>query len=108
MPFEKKCQRCGKTFTVRLRDQVYCSRACSNASHKGVNLQTMKKPQPDIVKIRLFEGLPVFPEFYLTPGKIYEAEKHRSTRQSLPVYLVRLDEAHTTLVRPTECEEVST
>lgn len=108
MLYEKTCIRCGKIFSVRERDQIYCSRACSNASHNGVNLSKQPRPKPDIVKIRLFEGLPVFQEFYLTPGRIYKAEKHQSTRQSRPVYLVRLDPAHTTLVRPEECEEVLT
>ena len=64
------------------------------------------EPLMEMVKIRLQKQLPVFPEFQLTPGVVYPAEKYQSCHDGRATYIVTLDADHRTLVRQEECEEV--
>lgn len=104
--WHKKCLLCGKPFDTRIRNQVYCSRVCSGKAHQGVNLGKRPRKPPEMVKIRLQKQLPVFPEFQLTPGVVYPAEKYQSCHDGRETYIVTLDADHRTLVRQEECEEV--
>lgn len=104
--WDKKCLRCGKPFRTRIRSQVYCSRVCSGAAHRGKDCAKLPKPAPPRVYIRITRPIPVWPEFQLELGGVYEAEKYQSCEHARASYIVRKANGVATLVRMGECEEV--
>lgn len=105
--WDKKCLRCGKPFQTRVRSRIYCSRPCADAAHRGVDFAKRKKTPPEIVRIRITAQLPVWPEFALTRGAVYDAEKYQSNEHGRASYIVHKPNGKATLVRMDECEEVT-
>lgn len=103
---QKRCLLCNKSFVTSSRSQVFCCRECYKEARRGNYVRNASKQLPQPVKIRLRKHLPVFPEFQLEPGRVYEAEKFQSCQSYHVTYIVTLDEKHRTIVRPDECEEV--
>lgn len=103
----KKCLYCRKPFDTTIRSRIYCSQKCSAAARKGISFQSSGRRASEIVKIRLTKPLPVFPEFQLTVGRVYTAEKYAGCSGANTTYIVTRDEKHRTIVRLHECEEVA-
>lgn len=103
---QKTCLFCRERFVTTVRNQIYCSNACYLAAKADQRSRKSERCTPTPVKIRLLDGLPVFPEFQLEPGEIYDAIRHQSCAGDRMTYIVTLDEKHQTIVRQEECEEV--
>lgn len=106
LQLEKICRQCHKPFVTRLRNQIYCSRACANAAHRGVDFAKRKKAPPVIVRIRITALVPVWPEFEVKLGEVYEAERRQLCRNGHIMYIVNRPGGKT-VVRSTECVEVT-
>lgn len=103
---QRVCMTCHKRFDALNDRQRFCSKPCYLlAKHNGYVPSAIRRP-PELVHIRLPKRLPVFPEFQLTPGVVYPAEKHQSQQCGHVTYIVTLDDEHRTIVRQDECEEV--
>ena len=105
--YQKHCLFCGEHFETTVKSQIYCSSKCSAAGWTSRYCQSRPRPAPEKVRIRLPKRIPVYPEFQLEPGRVYEAEKFQSCQSYHVTYIVTLDEKHRTIVRPDECEEVA-
>lgn len=103
---QKRCLLCNKSFVTSSRSQVFCCRECYKEARRGNYVRNTSKQLPQPVKIRLRKHLPVFPEFQLTPGAVYDAAKYQSCQSGRATYIVTLDTQHKTIVREDECEEV--
>ena len=104
--FQKRCIYCNNPFITYKPNQVYCSRACYLLEKYAQYVPSGARAEPDTVRIRLPKRIPVFPEFQLTPGVVYPAMRYKSSQGERITYIVTLDEAHKTIVRENECEEV--
>ena len=103
---QRVCMTCHKRFDARNDRQRFCSKPCYLiATRNGYVPSAIRRP-PELVYIRLPKRLPVFPEFQLTPGVVYRANKYRNLQAGRATYIVTLDEEHRTIVRQEECEEV--
>ena len=103
---QRVCMTCHKRFDAINDRQRFCSKPCYLlAKHNGYVPSAIRRP-PELVHIRLPKRLPVFPEFQLTPGVVYKAEKHFGQLATRAFYIVTLDKDHRTIVRQEECEEV--
>ena len=103
---QKRCLLCNKPFVTHDRSRIYCCRDCYKLAKRGNYVRGTSRQPPQPVKIRLPKRLPVFPEFQLTPGIVYNAAKYQSCQSGRTTYIVTLDEKHKTIVREDECEEV--
>jgi len=104
---QKRCLLCNKPFATHSRSQVYCCRGCYKQARLGRYVPATVRTPPEKVRIRLSRRIPVFPEFQLTPGVVYDAMKYKSCQSYRTTYIVTLDEKHRTIVREEECEEVA-
>lgn len=103
---QRVCMTCHKRFDAINDRQRFCLKPCYlTAKRNGYVPSAIRRP-PEPVHIRLPQPLPVFPEFQLTPGVVYKAEKHFGQLATRAFYIVTLDEKHRTIVRQEECEEV--
>lgn len=103
----RQCPGCGNLFATYKGNQVYCFRECYlRAKNENYVPAQYRKKEAVPVRIRVPKPLPVFPEFQLTPGVVYKAEKHFGQLATRAFYIVTLDKNHRTIVRQEECEEV--
>lgn len=100
------CMTCHKRFDAINDRQRFCSKPCYLAAKRNGYVPSAIRRPPEPVHIRLPQPLPVFPEFQLTPGVVYKAEKHFGQLATRAFYIVTLDKNHRTIVRQEECEEV--
>lgn len=104
--FEKVCRQCQKPFTTRLRPQIYCSQHCANLAHRGVDFAKRERPAPKRVRIRITQPIPVWPDFAVKPGKVYEAERYQACETGHVMYVVKRPGGRKTIIRDHECVEV--
>ena len=105
---QRVCPTCHKQFEAYVDRQRFCSNACYLAAKRGGYAAAACAPSPEAVFIRLPKRLPVFPEFQLEPGVVYEAKKcYNNQYPGRATYIVTLDEDRRTIVRQEECEEVA-
>lgn len=75
---QRVCMTCHKRFDAINDRQRFCSKPCYLAAKRNRYVPSAIRRPPEPVYIRLPQPLPVFPEFQLTPGVVYKAEKHMS------------------------------
>lgn len=104
--WDKKCLRCGRNFQTRIRSQIYCSRACADVAHRGVDFAKRERPAPQRVRIRITRPVPVWPEFAVELGAVYDAERYQYCETGHIMYVVARPGGRKTIVRDHECVEV--
>lgn len=106
LQLKKLCRQCHKPFTTRLRTQVYCSRACADVAHRGVDFAKRERPAPQRVRIRITRPISVWPEFAVELGAVYDAERYQYCETGHIMYVVARPGGRKTIVRDHECVEV--